>query len=97
MRLMGDMIMVKKVDFKKKSSIILTGNTGEVTYTGEIILVGPGLTTDDGVVVSTGLCTGEIIMFSTTAGWNITIKKDEFIVLPARNIICVLDKEDLTE
>ncbi len=87
---LGDRIVVKALDKEEVSAsgIIIPDTAKEKPQEGEVIAVGPGRMTDDGVRLSIDLNKGDKILFSKYAGTEVKLNgSDEYLILRESDIL----------
>ena len=100
MKVLGARCLVQEEKLQEKTStgIIIPGRDKAQTNRGKIISVGDGAILEDGTKVPMEVKVGDRVIYASFAGTPVASgnKNDEiFIVLNERDILCVLDGEEV--
>ncbi len=89
---LGDRVVLKHLEAeeKTKSGIILTGAAKEKPQEAEVIAVGPGRT-EDGTKIEMEVKVGDRVIYSKYAGNEITLDKEDFVVVSQSDILAVIE------
>ena len=86
---MADRVVVKPVtnEQKTKSGIFIPDTAKEKPQEGEIIAVGPGRLTDDGLRIAVDLKVGDIVIYARYGGAEIKIDNQELVIMRESDIL----------
>jgi chaperonin GroES len=86
---MADRVVVKPVanDQKTKSGIFIPDTAKEKPQEGEIIAVGPGRLTDDGLRIAVDLKVGDIVIYARYGGAEVKIDNQELVIMRESDIL----------
>jgi chaperonin GroES len=86
---LADRVVVKPVENeqKTKSGIYIPDTAKEKPQEGEIIAVGPGRLTDDGVRIAVDLKVGERVIYARYGGSEIKIDNQELVIMRESDIL----------
>ena len=73
-----------------KGGIVLPDSAKIRPQEGEVIAVGPGQTTEKGVLVPMDVSVGDKIMYSKYGGTEIKIGGDEYVILRQDDILAIV-------
>lgn len=83
-------VKVAQVEEKSSSGFFLPGDPKETTVTGEVLAVGPGAKTKDGVLLPMTLKVGDHIMFLKNAGHKVKSDGNEFTILTEADAVAII-------
>ena len=88
---LGDRVVLKQLVAEEttKSGIVLPGQSKEKPQQAEVIAVGPGGTVD-GKEVKMEVKTGDQVIYSKSAGTEVKIEEEEFIIVKQSDILAVI-------
>ena len=92
---MADRVLVRRAptETKTSSGFYIPDTAGEKANEGTVMLVGPGRTTKDGLVIPIAeIQIGDDIMFTPGAGTNVKVNGEELIVLKEDEIIAIISQ-----
>jgi chaperonin GroES len=86
---LADRVVVKAVakEEKTKSGIYIPDTAKERPQEGEIIAVGPGRLTDDGLRIAMDLKVGDIVIYARYGGSEIKIDDQELVIMRESDIL----------
>jgi len=86
---LGDRIVVRPIKREEttKSGIILPDTAKEKPQEGEVIAVGPGKLTDDGMRIEMEVKKGDKIMYAKYAGTEIKLDDEELLILRESDVL----------
>ena len=86
---LADRVVVKPVakEDKTKSGIYIPDTAKERPQEGEIIAVGPGRLTDDGLRIGIDLKVGDIVIYARYGGSEIKIDDQELVIMRESDIL----------
>jgi chaperonin GroES len=92
-RPLQDRVVVKRQDEETTSSggIVLPGSATEKPQQGEVVAVGPGKKTEDGIVVPVDLKVGDQVIFGQYGGNTVKVDGDELLILNESEIFGVVN------
>lgn len=92
LRPLGDRVVIKHLEAeeKTKSGIILTGAAKEKPQEAVVVAVGPGGVVD-GEKVPMEVKVGDKVIYSKYAGTEVTLEKEEYIILKQGDILAVVE------
>ena len=92
LRPLGDRVVIKHLEAeeKTKSGIILTGTAKEKPQEAVVVAVGPGGVVD-GEKVPMEVKVGDKVIYSKYAGTEVTLEKEEYIILKQGDILAVVE------
>ena len=87
-----DRVVVRALDQETRSpgGIVIPDNAKEKPTTGEVLAVGPGKITKDGVSVPTTVKVGQRVLFGQYAGQKIKVNGEEITILSEEDVLAVL-------
>lgn len=97
MKVLGARLIVKEMKKEAtKNGIIIPGRESESTNTGEVVAVGNGALLDSGERVPMDVAVGDIVVYTSFSGSPVKVKDEIFLILNERDILVVLEKEELS-
>ena len=86
---LADRVVVKPLanEQKTKSGIYIPDTAKEKPQEGEIIAVGPGRLTDDGMRIAVDLRVGDIVIYARYGGSEIKIDNQELVIMRESDIL----------
>ena len=93
-KLLGDRILVKRLEAEEKTAggIVLPDAAKEKPKQGEVIAVGEGRRTDKGQVLPMRVKPGDRIVFTSYSGTEVTLDREEFLILREEDILATVEK-----
>jgi chaperonin GroES len=87
-----DRVVVRALDQELRSpgGIVIPDNAKEKPTTGEVLAVGPGKITKDGVSVPTTVQVGQRVLFGQYAGQKVKVDGEEVTILAEEDVLAVL-------
>jgi len=88
----GDKILVKRLEAeeKTKGGIVLPDSAKEKPKQGKVIALGDGKLTDEGKRAAFQVKKGDVVLFSSYAGTEVTVENEEYLVMSEEDILAVL-------
>ena len=89
---LGDRIIVKPKDEDNQttpSGLVIPDTAKEKPQLGDVLAVGPG-EFKDGERVPVDVSEGDVVVFSKYGGTEIKFEGEEFLILPARDVLAVI-------
>ena len=89
---LGDRVVIKHLEAeeKTKSGIILTGAAKEKPQEAVVVAVGPGGIVD-GQKVEMQVKVGDKVIYSKYAGTEVTLDKEEYVVVKQGDILAIVE------
>jgi chaperonin GroES len=89
-----DNVVVEHVEQQDKSSggVFLPDTAKEKAQEGVIQAVGPGRVTDKGSVVEMHVKVGDRVLYRKYSGSEIKIDGTEYLIIPEKDILAIVDK-----
>ena len=75
---------------KTKSGIIIPDTAKEKPQRGEVVAVGEGKISDQGVLVNSQLKVGDQVLYGKYAGTEISIEGEDYLIMKESDIFAVL-------
>ena len=90
---LGDKVVVKRLDAEARTAggIVLPDTAKEKPQRGKVISVGTGRTTNDGAVVKPSVRKGDEVVFTSYAGTEVEVGKEEYLVMSESDILAVVE------
>jgi len=88
-----DRVVVRALDQELRSpgGIVIPDNAQEKPTTGEVLAVGPGRTTEDGVNIPTTVRIGERVLFGQYSGQKIKVNGEEVTILKEEDVLAIIE------
>jgi chaperonin GroES len=93
-----DRIVVKPLEAEQTtaSGLVIPDTAKEKPQEGEVLAVGPGRFDDAGTKrVPIDVKVGDVVLYSKYGGTEVKYSGEEYLVLSARDVLAVIEKEDL--
>jgi chaperonin GroES len=89
----GDKVVVKRLEAeaKTKGGIVLPDTAKEKPKRGRIIAVGEGKQLDSGKIRKPSVKKGDLVIFTSFAGTEVTVEGDEYLIMGEEDILAVLE------
>jgi chaperonin GroES len=93
--ILGDRVLVRRLDSENKSAGGLVVLTGDSVHTpkGVVLKVGEGRTTKTGVVIPVSVQVDDVVMYLPQAGIKVALDGEELLVLREDEIYAVVDND----
>jgi len=90
---LGDRVLIRKIESEKKSAGGLVVLTGDDIHTpkGLVVRVGEGRTTKEGVIIPMSVKVNDTVMYYPNAGLAVKIEGEDLLVLREDEIYAVVD------
>ncbi len=87
-----DRVVIKREDEDQVSAggIIIPGTATEKPSRGEVIAVGNGFVDSNGERQELDVTVGDIVIFGQSAGTEVTVEDEDFVVMLEEEIIAVI-------
>lgn len=88
-----DRVVVRAIEDETRSpgGIVIPDNAKEKPTQGEVLAVGPGRRTEDGVIVPMSVKIGERVLFGQYAGQKVKVNGEETTILREEDILAILN------
>ena len=91
-RPLGDRVLVKPLHEEESAFGILIAQTAkEKSEKGEIIAVGPGKTSENGLVIPMNVKVGQKVLFKKYAPDEIKMGKEELLIISESDILAIIE------
>jgi len=89
-----DRVLVKYSEEAEKSSggLYIPDTAKEKPTKGEVIAVGPGRITDDGILQKMDIKTGDTVLFDKYSGSKITMENIDYLIVREDDILGIIEK-----
>ena len=89
---LGDKVVLKQLEAEEttKSGIVLPGQAQEKPQQAEVIAVGPGGIVD-GKEVTMQVKVGDKVICSKYAGTEVTLNKEEYVIVKQSDILAIVE------
>lgn len=89
---LGDRIVVKRVEAEKTTAggIVLPDSAKEKPQRGKVIAVGEGRMLDSGERAKPSVKKGDEVVFTSYAGTEVTVGKEEVLIMSESDILAVV-------
>ena len=74
-----------------KGGIVLPDTAKEKPQEGEVLAVGPGRMSDDGVRIPMDIKKGDVVLYSKYGGTEIKVEDEELIILRESDILAIVE------
>ena len=93
-RPLHDRVLLRRVEQEAKTTggIIIPDTAQEKPMEGEVIAVGPGARGEDGKVHPLDVKAGDRVLFGKWSGTEITLEREELMIMPESDILGVIDQ-----
>jgi chaperonin GroES len=87
-----DRVVVRALDQETRSpgGIVIPENAKEKPTTGEVLAVGPGRITDDGVSIPVTVTVGSRVLFGQYAGQRVKVDGEEVTILREEDVLAII-------
>jgi chaperonin GroES len=88
---LGDHLVVKRVEIQEKSKggIIVPDSAKEKPQEGEVISVGPGKLTKEGIRIPPEVKVGDRVIFAKFGGTEIKVNDEKLLILQEGDILAI--------
>jgi chaperonin GroES len=92
---MADRMVVKPIEREEvtKGGIVLPDTAKEKPQEGEVLAVGPGRMSDDGVRIPMDINVGEVVLYSKYGGTEVKVEDEELIILRESDVLAKKPKK----
>ena len=92
---MADRMVVRPIAKEEitKGGIVLPDTAKEKPQEGEVLAVGPGRMSDDGVRIAMDINVGDVVLYSKYGGTEVKVEDEELIILRESDILAKKPKK----
>ncbi|UCD09645.1 MAG: co-chaperone GroES [Dehalococcoidales bacterium] len=92
---MADRMVVRPIQQEEvtKGGIVLPDTAKEKPQEGEVLAVGPGRMSDDGVRIPMDIKKGDVVLYSKYGGTEVKVEDEELIILRESDILAKKPKK----
>ena len=92
-RPLHDRVVVRRVESDQKTAggIIIPDTAKEKPMEGEIIAVGPGARSEDGVIHALDVKAGDRVLFGKWSGTEVKLDGEELIIMKESDIMVIIE------
>jgi chaperonin GroES len=93
LRPLHDRILIKRIEEKEtvKGGIIIPDTAKEKPQEGEVVAVGRGKKTDEGMVIALDVKAGDRILFGKYSGAEIKLDGQEYLILREEEVLGIIE------
>ena len=90
---LGDRVLIKRLEAAEKTAggIVLPDAAKEKPKKGKVIAVGEGKQLDSGEKVTSQVKKGDIVLFGSFAGTEITVEGEEYMLMSEDEILAIVE------
>src|SRR6201992_3270497 len=90
-----DRIVVQPLEAEQvtASGLVIPDTAKEKPQEGKVLAVAPGLFDDKGARVPVAVQVGDVVLYSKYGGTEVKYSGEEYLVLSARDVLAILEKE----
>ena len=94
-RPLHDRIIVKRLDEERKtaSGIVIPDTAAEKPDQGEVVSVGAGRRSENGVLIPLDVHAGDRVLFGKYSGQAVRVKGDEYLVMREEDIMGIVERQ----
>ncbi|MBN2075942.1 MAG: co-chaperone GroES [Dehalococcoidales bacterium] len=92
---LADRMVVRPIEREEitKGGIVLPDTAKEKPQEGEVLAVGPGRMSDDGVRIPMDIKKGDVVLYSKYGGTEVKVEDEELIILRESDILAKKPKK----
>ncbi len=92
---LADRMVVKPIEREEvtKGGIVLPDTAKEKPQEGEVLAVGPGRMSDDGVRIPMDIKKGDVVLYSKYGGTEVKVEDEELIILRESDVLAKKPKK----
>lgn len=93
MKPLNDLVFVKRDQEDEKIAggmLFRPGTASSDSLTGQVLCVGPGLYTDQGVLIPMQVKAGDKVLFAPTSGLKLKVGDEELLAMHERDLLAIL-------
>ncbi|CAM2056799.1 cochaperonin GroES [Desulfovibrionales bacterium] len=90
---LADRVLIKRLESEEvtKGGIVIPDTAKEKPIRGEIVAVGPGKTSDKGMVMALGVKIGQKVLFGKYAGTEVKVDGVDYLVMREDDVIAIVE------
>lgn len=97
MKVLGARVIVKEIKKESKvNGIVVPGREKETTNAGKVIEVGNGALLDNGNRVPMDVNVGDTVIYTSFSGSPVKVKDETYLILNERDILVILEDEEVS-
>ena len=85
-------VQANEAETTTASGIVIPDTAKEKPQEGKVLAVGPGRVDDSGNRIPVDVKEGDVVIFSKYGGTEVKYNGEEYLVLPARDVLAVVEK-----
>lgn len=92
-RPLGDRVLIKRLEAEEKTAggIVLPDAAKEKPKQGRVIAVGDGKQLDSGEKVACQVKKGDVVLFGSFAGTEVTVEGEEYLLMSEDEILAIIE------
>jgi len=92
-RPLGDRVLIKRLEAEAKTAggIVLPDTAKEKPKQGEVIAIGTGKVLDSGETAEFQVKKGDVVLFGSFAGTEVTVDGEEFLLMSENDILAIIN------
>ena len=90
---LGDRVLIKRLEAEEKTAggIVLPDTAREKPKKGKVVAVGEGKQLDSGEKVACQVKKGDVVLFGSFAGTEVTVEGDEYMLMSEDEILAIVE------
>ncbi len=90
---LGEKILVKRLEAEEKTAggIVLPDSAKEKPKEGKVVALGDGKLLDDGKRAEFQVKVGDVIIFSSYAGTEVTVDGEEYLLMSEEDVLAIVE------
>jgi chaperonin GroES len=84
-------LQLAEAESRTSSGIVIPDNAKEKSTTGTVLAVGPGRTTEDGVLLPMTVKVGDTVLFGKSTGQNIKVDGQDMTIVREDELFAVVE------
>jgi chaperonin GroES len=90
---LGDRVLIKRLEAEEKTAggIVLPDTAKEKPKKGKVVAVGEGRQLDSGEKVPCQVKKGDVVLFGSFAGTEVTVEGDEYLLMSEDEILAIVE------
>lgn len=90
---LGNRVLLRRLEAQEtKGSIILPDTAKKKQEMAEVIAVGPGKKTDEGVLLTPPVAVGNTVLVDKYSGQEVSLNDEEYLVVRSDDIIAIIER-----
>lgn len=85
------LLRVKQEEEKSIGGIVLASAAQEKPQTAEVVAVGPGKTTNHGILIAPTVKVGDTVIFEKFAGRSIKVDGEELLIIKESDLLAIVE------